>query len=230
MLKRVSICAAFIVLGMTSLKAQQLEAVLQRVELPGAGVEVLLAMPKSPATTIDLGESPDALILHLSGGELALGFEDGRKMLEVMDFLQHPACAFRAHSDGGKSAKPVSVYVVPKRATTASTQTTSFDGQLPGPGMRKVKVPGSNFNIVYVTTRAPIAWDSDERPDAIAVSSLGYELTMATDDDIERMFQNVGLSQWPSCAFGVEHVGSNPPQAASVYVVADGDLTDSASQ
>jgi hypothetical protein len=32
------------------------------------------------------------------------------------------------------------------------------------------------------------------------------------------MFKDVGYSQLPACAFEVEHKGSNPPQAASVYI------------
>src|SRR5262249_29513503 len=152
-------------------------------ELPGVGFDLVLATPKSPAATIDLGDSPDALILHLTGGELALAFEDGSKMFEASDLLRHPGCAFRASGDG-RAEKPVSVYVVPKRATTVGIRTASLDGQLPQPGMRKVKVPGASFDIVYTTTSTPIAWQPDERPDALAVQSAGHELVMATDGDI----------------------------------------------
>jgi hypothetical protein len=229
MLKHISICATFIMLGMSPLKAQQQEAALQQVELPGVGFNIVLVTPKSPAATIDLGGSPDALILHLTGGELALAFEDGSKMLEASDLLRHPGCAFRASGDG-RSAKPVSVYVVSKRETTAGIRTASLDGQLPQSGMRKVKVPGANFDIVYTTTSTTIAWEPDERPDALAVYSTGYELIMATDGDIKRMFKTVGLSQWPICVFYVEHKGSNPPPAASVYIVPEGDATTSPSR
>jgi hypothetical protein len=229
MLKHISICATLALLGTSPLCAQEQEAALQEVELPGAGFNIVLATPKSPAATIDLGETPDALILHLNGGELALGFEDGRKMLEARDFLQHPGCAFRASEDGG-SAKPVSVYVVPKREMTASIRTASLDGQLPQSGMRKVKAPAANFNIVYTTTSTPISEEPHKWPDALAVYSTGYELVMATDSDIKRMFKTVGLSQWPTCVFYVEHKGSNPLQAASVYIVPTSDPSGSLSR
>ena len=227
MLRHISICATVVVLGTSPLLAREQEANLQEIELPGAGFNIVLATPKSPAATIDLGESPDALVLHLSGGELALAFEDGQKMIEAMDFLQHPGCAFRA-SDDGRSAESVSVYVVPKRETTADLRIPSLDGQLPQFAMRKVEVPGANFNIVYTTTSTPVALEADERPDALAVYSTGYELIMATDGDIKRMFKTVGLSQWPICSFYVEHQGTHPPSAASVYILPRNEMTGSA--
>jgi hypothetical protein len=57
-----------------------------------------------------------------------------------------------------------------------------------------------------------------------AGDEAGSELLMATDGDIERMFKDVGLSQWPMCAFYVEHKRSNPLQAASVYIIPKGDM------
>jgi hypothetical protein len=224
MLKHISICTVLALLGTSPLWALEQEAALQEVALPGAGFNIVLATAKSPAATIDLGESPDAMILHLSGGELALAFEDGAKMLEAFDLLQHPGCAFRASDDGG-SAKPASVYVVPKRETTAGIRTASFDVR--PTAMQKVEVPGTSFAIVFATTSTPIAWEPNERPDTLAVYQTGDELIMATDRDIERMFKPVGLSQWPTCVFYVEHKGSNPPQAASVYVVPTHETTGS---
>jgi hypothetical protein len=229
MLKHISICATLVVLGTSPLSAQQQEAALQQLDLPGAGFNIVLATPKSPAAVIDLGASPDALILHLVGGELALAFEDGSKMLEAINLLQHPGCAFRAGNGNGISSTPISVYVVPRRETLADNR-ASRDAQLQAPRMRTVKVPGTHFNVVYATTPTPIAWEAHERPDALAVQSAGYGLVMATDGDIERMFRDVGLSQWPTCVFDVEHKNSNPPQAASVYIVPEGAKTASASR
>ena len=229
MLKHISICAALALLAMSPIKAQQHEAMLQQVELPGAGFYVVLATPKSPAGIMDLN-SPDALILPLIGGELALAFEDGWKMLQAIDFLKHPGCAFEVNSDDGKSTKPVSIYVVPKRAMQSTRQTTSLDVPLPENVMRALKAPGTNLHIVYATTRTPITWESHERPDALAVYLTGYELMMATERDIKRMFEDVRLSQWPLCALYVEHIGANPPEAASVYVVPEGNWADSVSQ
>jgi hypothetical protein len=225
MLKCTSICAAFVVLGTTALEAQYQKAALTEVELPGAGFHIVLATPSSPAATINLGSSPDALILPLTGGKLALAFEDGRKMIETNDALRHPACALPADNRDDESGKPVAVYVVPKRETSANLWTASLDGTLSQASMRKVEVPRSNLAIVFATTMTPIAWGSHDEPDSITVYSAGSELIMATDGDIEKMFREVGLSQLPMCTFMVERRASNPPQAASVYIVPRDDMT-----
>ena len=74
MFKQLSICVAFIAFTMPTANAQQREAILQKVEVPGAPFDLVLATAKSPAAIFDLAESPDALVIHLVGGELALGF------------------------------------------------------------------------------------------------------------------------------------------------------------
>jgi hypothetical protein len=65
--------------------------------------------------------------------------------------------------------------------------------------------------------------DPNDRPDALAVYSIGSELAMAVDGDLEKMFKDVGLSQLPICAFEVEHKGGKLPQAASVYIIPKGE-------
>jgi hypothetical protein len=113
--KHLSICAAFLAFGTGSLNAQQQEAVLQKMEVPGAGFDIVLAMPKSPAgATYNLGSSPEALIIHLIGEELALPFEAEENMLKTLEFLQMPACAFHAENKDRTIRKPVAVYIIPK--------------------------------------------------------------------------------------------------------------------
>ena len=86
MLKHLSICVVLTAFGSTSLSAQQYEAVLQKMEVPGAGFEIILAAPKYPAAAIhDLGKSPDALLLHLVGGALVVGFDAPEKMIAALD-------------------------------------------------------------------------------------------------------------------------------------------------
>jgi hypothetical protein len=114
MLKHLSICAALLAFGAASANAQQQEAVLQKVTVPGATFDIILAMPKPSGTTYNLGNSPEALIVHLIGGEMALGFDGAEKMLKALDSLQLPVCAFHVESKDSKSRKPVSVYIVPK--------------------------------------------------------------------------------------------------------------------
>jgi hypothetical protein len=122
MLKRILICVAFSILGGTPTNAQRQEAVLQRIGLPGAGVDILLATPKSPAATIDLSESPEALIVPLVGNALTLVFEDGAEMLAALEPLRYPGCSFLMSSKDGKSTKPVSVYFLPAQDSPAKTQ------------------------------------------------------------------------------------------------------------
>jgi hypothetical protein len=112
MLKQLSICAALMAFAASAANAQQKEAILQKMEVPGATFEIILAMPKPHGVTFDLSESPDALLVHLIGGELALGFDDAQKMLEVFDSLRRPIAAFHVWSpDGGRI--PVALYVLP---------------------------------------------------------------------------------------------------------------------
>ena len=57
MLKHLSICVVLTAFGSSSLSAQQHEAVLQKMEVPGADFEIVLAVPKYPAAAIhDLGK------------------------------------------------------------------------------------------------------------------------------------------------------------------------------
>lgn len=98
MLKHLSICAALMALATASANAQQKEAMLRRMEVPGAAFEVIVAMPKPQGAVFDLSESPDALVVHLIGGELALGFDDAEKMLKALDTLRRPVGASRLQS------------------------------------------------------------------------------------------------------------------------------------
>jgi len=224
MLKQISICAMMVVvIGACPAKAQQYEAQLQPIELSGAGFDLVLATRKSPATGIDLAESPDGLFVSLIGGQLALAFDDAGKMIETIESLRWSGCAFETRGRNGVSTEPVALYVVASRqAAAAGVRTASLDAPSGQPGMRKVEVPGQDFAIVFATTRTPIDWTSREGIDAIAVFSGYSELVMAVGGDVERMFKDVGLSRLPVCNFEVERKRSNPPEAATVYIVPKG--------
>ena len=91
------------------------QAVLQKVQVPGADFEIVLAVPKYPAAVIhDLGKSPDALLLHLVGGALVLGFDAPEKMIAALESVRSPACAFHVDGKGDKRPAPIAVFVVPK--------------------------------------------------------------------------------------------------------------------
>ena len=122
MFKQLSICAALLVFTAGSANAQQKEAVLQRMEVPGAAFDIILAMPKPQGAIFDYSKSPDALVMHLIGGELALAFDGQEKMLVALDSLRLPVCAFHVEGKDCAPRDPVSVYIVAKgeRRTTAA--------------------------------------------------------------------------------------------------------------
>jgi hypothetical protein len=66
MLKHFSICAMLTLLGTGPLLAQQQEATLRTIELPGARFHIVLAIPKSPAATVNLDRPPEALVVSSS--------------------------------------------------------------------------------------------------------------------------------------------------------------------
>jgi hypothetical protein len=113
MLKQLTICAALAILGAGPILAQQ-EATLQRIEVRGAAFDVVVATAKAQGARFDLGMSPDALILHLAGGELALGFDSAEKMLKELDTFRRPGCGLLSAGRDGKSHQPVAIYIVPK--------------------------------------------------------------------------------------------------------------------
>lgn len=113
MLKHLSICAALVVLA-GPVYAQKQEAVLQEIEVPGAGFDFILAAPAPGRGALpDLGNMPEALVKHLYGGKLVVVFDDARRMLDAADLLQKPICAFDVEGQGG-SPRPVALYLVPK--------------------------------------------------------------------------------------------------------------------
>jgi len=113
MLKHLTMFIALIAFGTAPVAAQQQEAVVQWLEVKGADFDIVLAVPKaSSQQSYDLSESPEALIVHLVGGKLALGFEDPEKMLSALEFLRSPACAFQVETQDGMPPKPAAVYLV----------------------------------------------------------------------------------------------------------------------
>jgi hypothetical protein len=128
MLKQLSICAALLVscagfvgIAAGSAGVQQQEAILQAIEVPGAGFDLMVAVPKTPAATVDLDKSPEALVMHLVGGRLVLTFETAEQMLKVFDTLQRPVGAVHVQHSSGNGRVPVAVYLVPKTNALAST-------------------------------------------------------------------------------------------------------------
>ena len=107
------VAIALIAFATGTVNAQE-RAVLQKMEAPGAGFNVLIATPKSPGgASYSLSEAPDALIIHLVGGELVLEFDDAEKMVKALDSLRQPIGAFRMQSPDRRLQIPVAVYIAP---------------------------------------------------------------------------------------------------------------------
>ena len=109
MLRQLAIFGALLVGTMISADAQQREATLQRIEILGASFDLLIAVPKPAGVIYDLAESPDALLLNLAGGELAIGFERVDAMLKTLELVRAPVYSF-----GGKGRTAITIYAVPK--------------------------------------------------------------------------------------------------------------------
>jgi hypothetical protein len=122
MLKHFSILVVLLALGSNPTQAQQQEAMLHRVEVPGVSFDIIVARPNSPSSVVNLGRSADALVIQLIGGELALSFDSEERMLRALGSLQLPACAFQAERASSTSREPVAIYVVPKSQPFSSTQ------------------------------------------------------------------------------------------------------------
>ena len=78
MLKSLAMCCA-LVLWAGSSTAREREAILQEIEVPGANFEMLVATVKPGGAIYELGESPEALVIHLIGAKLWVGFDDAAK-------------------------------------------------------------------------------------------------------------------------------------------------------
>jgi hypothetical protein len=109
MLKHLAICAILLVAPLSLVHAQEQEAVLQRLSVPGASFDLMLATPRVPAALIDLGSSPEAFVVHLAGHDLVLVFETGEQMLTTLNELKFPIGAFSTEQSGSLAA-----YIVPK--------------------------------------------------------------------------------------------------------------------
>ena len=113
MLKHVTILGVLIALGTAPVAAQQQEAVLQRMRVAGADFDVVLAIPKSPPRMLgDLSMSPDALLMHLTGGQLVVAFEDPHEMLKVAESLRSSVSSFHCVTKDSKACTPLALYVV----------------------------------------------------------------------------------------------------------------------
>jgi hypothetical protein len=111
MLKVTLVCAGLIALAAGPLGAREREATLQKITGPDDTFEMIIGTTKpGNAPIYDLGETPDALVIHLTGSELWVAFDDAAKMLEAVETLHRPLGAFHVRDHDN----PVAVYIIPK--------------------------------------------------------------------------------------------------------------------
>lgn len=124
MLKQFSICAALVALGMGSANAQYREAVLQKVEVPAAGFDILLATAKPDGWRLEphLDSWPWAPVVYLGDGLAHPITKELLRLTGGVDALTLPACSFQA-DDGRGSPGPVALYVVPKDGVRRASTT-----------------------------------------------------------------------------------------------------------
>ena len=115
MLKSLAMCCALVLWAGAS-TAREREAILQEIEVPGANFEMLVATVKPGGAIYDLGESPEALVIHLIGAKLWVGFDNAAKMVETIDIIRRPLGSFYVER---KEADPIAVYLVPRFNTPA---------------------------------------------------------------------------------------------------------------
>lgn len=115
MLKHLWICAALAALGSASLYAQDREVCLKTVEVPGAGFNFVVATPKQSGGALpSLEDAPNALVMHLRGGEFRVVFDEAGEMVRALDSPASRDCAYEDDGQGRVSLQPVALYVVPK--------------------------------------------------------------------------------------------------------------------
>lgn len=119
MLKSALIATMLAALVWGQASAQQREAVLQKVDVPAAGFDIVVALAKPGSPAVDLRAQPDPTVLYLMGGELVTAYTgETQKVFPDIGALTVPACAFHAESQTGGKRTPVAIYLVPKKDTT----------------------------------------------------------------------------------------------------------------
>ena len=113
MFKTLAMIAALAVLGVSAANAQQREAVFQKVEVPNASFDIVLATAKPSGPASYHQEQPDPNIVYLSNGLVASYTPELAELLDIATLLRP------AHTT--IAGTPVVIYVVPKRTGSAAT-------------------------------------------------------------------------------------------------------------
>jgi hypothetical protein len=118
MLKFLPIFAALALLGAGSAHAQQREAVLQKIEVPNASFDLLIAMPRPGSPAVIARNQPDPNVIYLGNDLVTAYTAELAKTLDVAVLLS-PAKSVVGGRGNHKDDGAV-VYVIPKSATSTS--------------------------------------------------------------------------------------------------------------
>jgi hypothetical protein len=154
MLKCFSVCVLLFSLG-SSVNAQQREAVLHKVEVPGADYMIVVAMPKFPKPkypnmAIDFRGEPDPQIAYIAGGQLVLGIDDAvERTFKDIASLLHPVCHFHAKDEGINTLSPVGIYLLRR----GETREPISQRPTPVSSLTRIEMPGDSVEILLRTGR-----------------------------------------------------------------------------
>jgi hypothetical protein len=105
-------------------------------------------------------------------------------------------------------------------AAFVAVGTASVNAEQKAVVLRKVEVPGADFDIVFAASRPHAA--AVGRPvagDPLVIDPIGGEFAYALKGEVEDMFKEVGVPLLPIYAFRLELHGGNARNALNVYVV-----------
>jgi hypothetical protein len=92
----------------------QREAALQKVELPNASFNLVIAAAKFVGTFEGFRNQPDPNVIYLADAELVYSYTDRLNELAELGVLMPPACRFYVERRDFSSRTPVVVYLIPK--------------------------------------------------------------------------------------------------------------------
>lgn len=102
------------VVGASAAQSQQREAVLQRVEIAGAGFDIVIATAKPGGATADYRAQPDPYLVYLGNGDLVYAYTGDRQDPAGDAIFRPPACTFRVEHSESNTRTPIVIYVIPK--------------------------------------------------------------------------------------------------------------------
>ena len=101
-------------IGLANAGEAQREATLQKVELPNASFNLVIAAGKAGGTSEGLRKQADPNVVYLADGELAYAYTGRLNELAELGVLMPPACRFYVERGDFSSRTPVVVYLIPK--------------------------------------------------------------------------------------------------------------------